>query len=76
MQALAVSDAMITPAPTIRCDQSLVDLRDGLRKFKAHGLIVVDEENKVVGIATLSDLQQAYEAARSRAKSTRSASGM
>ncbi|MFN8452043.1 MAG: chloride channel protein [Anaerolineae bacterium] len=61
MQALTVRDAMITPAPVIRCDQSLVELRDGLRSFHAHGLIVVDQANKVVGIATLSDLQKAYE---------------
>ena len=61
MGALSVSDAMITPAPTIQVGKPLVDLRDGLRKSKAHGLVVVDDQNKVVGIATLSDLRQAYE---------------
>ena len=61
MGALLVRDAMITPAPVIRVDQPLVDLRDGLRKFKAHGLVVVDLHNKVVGIATLSDLRHAYD---------------
>jgi CIC family chloride channel protein len=62
MQALTVRDAMVTPAPVIRSDQSLEELRNGLRTFHAHGLIVVDQQNKVVGIATLSDLQKAYEA--------------
>jgi CIC family chloride channel protein len=61
MQVLTVRDAMITPAPTIRTDQPLVDLRDGLSRQRAHGLVVVDEANRVVGIATLSDLRKAYQ---------------
>lgn len=61
MQALTVRDAMITPAPTIRTDQPLIDLRDGLSRERAHGLVVVDEANRVVGIATLSDLRKAYQ---------------
>ncbi|MEO8396965.1 MAG: chloride channel protein, partial [Chloroflexota bacterium] len=68
MGALSVSDAMIAPAPVIRADQPLVDLRDGLRKSKAHGLVVVDDQNKVVGIATLSDLRQAYEEGKGDSK--------
>lgn len=61
MQTLTVRDAMITPAPTIRTDQPLIDLRDGLSRLKAHGLVVVDEANRVVGIATLSDLRRVYQ---------------
>ncbi len=68
MQSLTVRDAMVSPAPIIRCGQSLVELRDGLRKYHAHGLIVVDEKDKVVGIATLSDLQKAYEAGETNVK--------
>jgi len=67
MGALLVRDAMLTPAPTIRVDQPLVDLRDGLRNFKAHGLVVVDDQNKVVGIATLSDLRRAYDEGKGNA---------
>jgi CIC family chloride channel protein len=61
MQALTVRDAMIAPAPVIRSDQPLADLRDGLRNQRAHGLVVVDETNKVIGIATLSDLRRGYD---------------
>ncbi len=61
MQSLTVHDAMVAPPPTIGSDQTLVDLRDELRNRRAHGLIVVDHENQVVGIATLSDLQRGYE---------------
>ncbi len=59
--SLTVRDAMITPAPVIYVDQSLADLRDGLRKHHAHGLVVIDRENKVVGIATLADLRSAFD---------------
>lgn len=68
MQALTVRDAMSTPAPVIHNDQSLLELRDGLRKFHAHGLIVVDQADKVVGIATMSDLQQAFESGIAQGK--------
>lgn len=61
MQSLSVRDAMLTPAPTINLHQPLVDLRDGLRKLRAHGLVVVDDDERVVGIATLSDLRKAYD---------------
>jgi CIC family chloride channel protein len=61
MQALSVRDAMITPAPTIHTRQPLVNLRDGLREYHAHGLIVIDDDDRVVGIATLSDLRRAYD---------------
>ncbi len=62
MQGLSVRDAMITPAPVIHKEQSLLELRDALRKAKVHGMAVIDDDNKVVGIVTLSDLQRAYEA--------------
>ncbi|MEP7290899.1 MAG: chloride channel protein [Chloroflexota bacterium] len=65
MQSLTVREAMTTPAPTICINQSLLDLRDGLREQRAHGLIVVNDDKKVVGIATLSDLRRAYEEGKS-----------
>jgi chloride channel protein, CIC family len=61
MQGLNVHDAMMTPAPTIHTEQSLLELRDSLRKFQMHGLSVVDETNQIIGIVTLSDLQKAYD---------------
>jgi CIC family chloride channel protein len=68
MQALHVRDAMITPPPVIHADQPLVALRDGLRAQRAHGLVVVDDGNKVVGIATLSDLRKAYDEGKTDAR--------
>jgi CBS domain-containing protein len=62
MQGLIVQDAMLKPAPTIHADASLLELRDALRKFHAHGISVVDDHNQLIGIVTLSDLQKAYEA--------------
>ncbi len=62
MQGLTVHDAMLTPAPTIHADASLLELRDALRKFHAHGISVVDDHNHLIGIVTLTDLQKAYEA--------------
>ncbi len=62
MQGLIVQDAMLKPAPTIYADASLLELRDALRKFHAHGISVVDDHNQLIGIVTLSDLQKAYEA--------------
>jgi CIC family chloride channel protein len=68
MQALHVRDAMVTPPPSIHCDQPLVALRDGLRRDRAHGLVVVDEANRVVGIATLADLRKAYDEGKADAR--------
>ncbi len=62
MQSLSVREAMITPAPSIQRDQPLNALRTGLRDQKAHGLVVVDAHNHLVGIATLSDLRRAFDA--------------
>jgi CIC family chloride channel protein len=59
MQALHVRDAMITPPPVIHADQPLVALRDGLRKERAHGLVVVDDANRVVGRATRAHPREA-----------------
>ncbi|HVU09775.1 MAG TPA: chloride channel protein [Phototrophicaceae bacterium] len=61
MQSLSVREAMITPAPSIQRDQPMSALRSGLRDQKAHGLVVVDEQNHLVGIATLSDLRRAFD---------------
>ncbi len=62
MQGLNVHDAMITPAPTIHSENTLLELRDALRHFEAHGLSVIDDDHKLIGIVTLSDLQKAYDA--------------
>lgn len=60
MQGVLVSEAMLTPAPTILENASLLELRDTLQKYRSNSLCVVDEAGLLSGIATLSDLQRAY----------------
>lgn len=60
MQGVLVGDAMMKPAPTIRHDASLTELRDALRRHKSASVVVVDETEQLCGIVTLSDLQRAY----------------
>ena len=60
MQGITVAEVM-DPPRTIVEDASLVDLRDHLRKLHVRSLAVVNKEQRLVGIVTLSDLQQAYE---------------
>lgn len=62
MQSVFVSEAMVKPAPTIRCDATLTQLRDRFREAHTKAVCVVDEQGVLVGIATMSDLQRAYEA--------------
>lgn len=61
---LTVMEAMTTPAPCIHQSRSLVDMRDALREQQVHGLCVLDDKGELVGIATLSDLQSAYESGK------------
>jgi chloride channel protein, CIC family len=60
MQGISVEEAMFTPAPTIHQDASLIQLRDSFRFHHRNALCVVDDEDYLVGIVTLSDLQRAY----------------
>lgn len=61
MQGITVSEAMLTPAPTIREVATLADLRDQLRQWRTRSLCVVDEHGLLSGIVTLTDLQRAYD---------------
>ncbi|MCB9437774.1 MAG: chloride channel protein [Anaerolineales bacterium] len=62
MQSVFVSEAMVKPAPTIRCDATLTQLRDRFREAHTKAVCVVNEQGILIGIATMSDLQRAYEA--------------
>ncbi len=62
MQDVTVKEAMLTPVPTISANATLVELRDRLREYHSNSLCVLDQDGLMVGIATLSDLQRAYEA--------------
>ncbi|MCC6614200.1 MAG: chloride channel protein [Anaerolineae bacterium] len=60
MQGVLVGDAMLKPAPMIKPDATLAELRDMLRRLKSTSLVVVDDKQQLCGIVTLSDLQRAY----------------
>jgi CIC family chloride channel protein len=61
MQSVLVREAMVSPAPTIHEQASLVELRDTLRRDRIRAAAVVDDSGELVGIVTLTDLQKAYE---------------
>jgi CIC family chloride channel protein len=60
MQGVTVGEAMCTPPPTIHKEASLTELRDKLRQLHRHALCVVNNDNKLIGIVTLSDLQEGF----------------
>lgn len=61
MQSVHVREAMVSPAPTIHETATLVELRDYLRDQRIRAAAVVNDHRELIGIATLSDLQKAYE---------------
>lgn len=60
MQSITVGEAMHSPPPTIHQNANLTELRDAFRAHHRHALCVVDDDGKLVGIVTLTDLQRAY----------------
>jgi len=60
MQGVTVEEAMVSPAPTISENATLLELRDALRHYRSRTLCVVNDKSLLVGIVTLSDLQMAY----------------
>ena len=60
MQGVLVGEAMLTPAPKIPENASLLELRDTLRRYRSNSLCVVDGGGLLSGIVTLSDLQRGY----------------
>jgi chloride channel protein, CIC family len=66
MQGITVREAMYTPAPTIHERATLTELRDSFRYHHRHALCVVDGDNRLQGIVTLSDLQESYQGEATR----------
>jgi chloride channel protein, CIC family len=60
MQGITVAEVMDEP-PVIAEDAPLVELRDALRRYHTRSLCVTNAAGDLVGIVTLSDLQQVYE---------------
>jgi chloride channel protein, CIC family len=61
MQGVTVGEAMLTPAPVVRHDATLVSLRDTLRTMHTNSVAVLDADGQLCGVVTLADLQRAYE---------------
>jgi len=61
MQGITVGEVMVQPPPTIHQAASMVDLRDALRRQHVRSMCVVDDDDRLVGMVTLSDLQHNYE---------------
>lgn len=62
MQSVHVAEAMVKPAPAIGPEATLTQLRDRFREAHTKAVCVVDSAGLLMGIATMSDLQRAYEA--------------
>jgi CIC family chloride channel protein len=60
MQGILVHEVM-DPPRNIAESASLIELRDTLRQHHVRSLTVIDEDNRLAGIVTLTDLQQAFE---------------
>jgi chloride channel protein, CIC family len=61
MQGVLVREAMLTPAPIIRENATLPQLREAFQQQQSRAIIVVDEEMYLKGIVTLGDLQRTFE---------------
>lgn len=61
MQGITVREAMISPAPTIDTNATLLEFKRQMQGLDVHALCTVDEDGHLTGIATLSDIQLAYE---------------
>lgn len=67
MQGITVEEVM-RPPETIEAHASLQEMRDKLRACMRRCLVLVNLDGEISGIATLSDLQQAYETDPERTK--------
>ncbi|KAB2903748.1 MAG: CBS domain-containing protein [Anaerolineae bacterium] len=61
MQAIKIAEVMTVPAPTISPDATLTELRQKFREFNTRALCVSLDGEYLLGIVTLTDLQNAYE---------------
>ncbi|MEZ4657539.1 MAG: chloride channel protein [Caldilineaceae bacterium] len=59
MQSVTVSEVMQRDVSTVSTGATLVELSDRFAQTHSHGFIVVDDEAKIWGIVTVTDLDQA-----------------
>jgi CIC family chloride channel protein len=70
MQSVLVKEVMRSPAPTIGLDSTLLELRDAFRQHRTKVLCVVQHDaayDELLGIVSLSDLQEVYDKSRDTA---------
>ncbi len=61
MQGISVSDAMISPPPTISANATMAELRHKFQEEDTRAFCVINDKRKLVGLVTLGDLQAKYE---------------
>jgi len=61
MQGISVSDAMVTPPPTISAQATMAELRHEFHEQDTRAFCVVNDKDELVGIVTLGDLQDKYD---------------
>ena len=61
MQGILVEEVMQSPAPTVRPDCDLAELRETFHVNNTRALCVVDDDDYLLGIITLGDLQRTYD---------------
>ena len=59
LDLLLVADAMTEEVPSVRSDTSLDDLAAHARRDQSHSWVVLDAEDRMAGIVSLTDLEQA-----------------
>jgi CIC family chloride channel protein len=60
MQGVTVGEVMTKPAPSIAETASLLDLREALRAYQTRSICVINDKGDLIGIVTLTDLQNAF----------------
>ena len=68
LQAVTVEEAMTHKVDTVPTTMTLVELSEAFSRSRHHGFAVVDENERLWGIVTISDLERAL--ARNAARST------
>lgn len=66
MQGIIVEKVMLKPAPGIKATASIQELQDAFNQHHSRALCVFDDDDKLIGIVTPGDLQDALEILKSQ----------
>ncbi len=67
LQGVTVGEAMSHELKTVSVDTTITELTDIFTRTHHHGLLVLDSENKLWGIVTITDLEETLEESRPHA---------